>query len=328
MGAEVMRNSTPQRHLPEGVSVVVPVYNGADTLPDLITALEPVLRSVAPAFEVVLVNDCSPDESWKVITELARKYPWVRGINLMRNFGQQNTTLCGLRAARYDTIVTMDDDLQNPPDQIPILLDKLREGFDVVYGPPLHEQHGLFRDAASSITKMALANAMGADVARSVNSFRAFRTHLRDALSDYRSPHVSIDVLLTWTTTRYGVVRVRHDTRPAGRSGYNLRKLIRHALNLITGFSAAPLQLASVVGFLSMLFGLAILVFVMVRFVLVGRDVPGFTMLASTIAIFSGVQLFMLGVFGEYLARIHFRMLERPTYAVRETTDEPEENAC
>ncbi|HYO10455.1 MAG TPA: glycosyltransferase family 2 protein [Tepidisphaeraceae bacterium] len=308
-----------------GLSVVVPVYNSEATLADLAARLEPVLRAAAAAgaFELILVNDGSRDASWRVISELIARYPsWVRGVDLARNFGQHNALLCGVRAARFNTVVTIDDDLQNPPEEIPKLLARLDQGFDVVYGPPERQQHGMLRDLASSITKMVLQNAMGADTARSISAFRAFRTRLRGAFADYRSPYVNLDVLLTWGTTRFTAVAVRHEPRARGASNYTLRKLMVHALNMMTGFSTWPLRVASLLGFAFTLLGIGVFVFVVARFAVRGTPVQGFPFLASIIAIFSGAQLFALGVIGEYLARIHLRGMERPTYAVREAAGE------
>lgn len=304
--------------LSPGLSVVVPVYNSADSLPQLAARLKPVLDKLGRPYELVLVNDGSRDKSWEIINQLVRQHPWIHGICLMRNYGQHNALLCGIRAARYDTIVTMDDDLQHPPEELPSLLAKLAEGFDVAYGTPQNEQHGLFRDLASQATKLALSAAMGAETARHVSAFRAFRTQLRDAFTDYRSPFVSIDVLLTWATTRFTAIAVRHDPRPLGASNYTFRKLIRHAVNMMTGFTVLPLQVASVIGFAFTLFGFAVLGFVLVRYLVQGSSVAGFPFLASTIAIFAGAQLFALGIIGEYLARMHFRIMDRPAYTVRE----------
>ena len=300
------------------ISVVVPVYNSELILPELIKRLEPVLASLAGQYEVVLVNDGSRDQSWKVVQELSRSFPWIHGINLMRNYGQHNALLCGIRAARFDIVVTMDDDLQHPPEDLPKLLAKMEEGFDVVYGTPEKEQHGLLRDIASMITKIALQSAMGAETARVVSAWRLFRTQLRDAFADYHGPFVSIDVLLTWGTTKFGSVRVSHNPRSIGNSNYNFRKLVRHAMNMMTGFSVLPLQLASVIGFFFTLFGIGVLVYVLGRYFITGTSVAGFPFLASIIAIFSGAQLFALGIIGEYLARMHFRTMDKPTYTIRE----------
>jgi undecaprenyl-phosphate 4-deoxy-4-formamido-L-arabinose transferase len=284
----------------------------------LVERLHPVLEDTLAPYELVLVNDGSRDQSWQTVCALAEQHEWVRGINLMRNYGQHNALLCGIRAARYETIVTMDDDLQHPPEEIPHLLQKLDEGHDVVYGTPAQEQHGFLRDLASRVTKMALQSTMGAETARHVSAFRVFRTKLREAFSTYRSPFVSIDVLLTWGTTRFAAIQVQHNIRLAGASNYTVRKLITHALNMMTGFSTWPLQLASVTGFAFTLFGMAVFLYVVGRYFANGGSVAGFPFLASIIAIFSGAQLFALGIIGEYLARMHFRSMERPSYAVRE----------
>lgn len=316
-----MKFRTPDFHwrMNQTLSIIIPIYNSQETLPDLLPRIQATLEALNTAYEIILVNDGSRDRSWDVICDLATQYRAVRGINLMRNYGQHNALLCGIRAARFDMIVTMDDDLQHPPEEIPKLLDKLAEGYDVVYGTPQQEQHGLWRDFASQITKFALQNAMGADIARNISAFRAFRTQLREAFANYHGSFVSIDVLLTWGTTRFAALPVRHEPRLKGISNYTMRKLILHALNMITGFSALPLQAASVVGFALTLFGGGVFLYVIARYLLQGSVVPGFPFLAAVIAIFSGAQLFALGMIGEYLARIHFRAMERPTYAVRAT---------
>jgi glycosyltransferase involved in cell wall biosynthesis len=300
------------------ISLVVPVYNSEATLVELTDRICSVLTPLVRSFEIILVNDGSRDESWEVITELAEQNPNVRGLNLMRNYGQHNALLCGIRVAQNEIIVTMDDDLQHPPEEIPKLLEKLAEGYDVVYGAPRREQHGAWRDIASQVTKLALHSVMGAATARNVSAFRALRTQVCDAFVNYRSRFVSIDVLLTWGTTRFAAVSVRHDPRRIGASNYTFRKLAVHALNMLTGFSVLPLRLASFVGFSFTVFGLGVLIYVIGRYLIEGGSVPGFPFLASVIAIFSGAQLFALGIIGEYLARMHYRLMERPTYVIRQ----------
>lgn len=303
------------------ISSVVPVYNSEDTLDELVSRLKIALSLVASEWEIILVNDGSKDASWQEILHLGKGCTSVRGINLMRNYGQHNALLAGIRAAQYDILVTLDDDLQNPPEEIPKLIGKLEEGYDVVYGTPENEQHGLWRDLASQVTKLALQSTMGAKTARHVSAFRVFRTQLRQAFADYRSPFVSIDVLLTWGTTRFEAISVQHDPRTTGQSNYTFRKLITHALNMMTGFSTWPLQLASLIGFAFTVFGLIILALVVGRFLLEGSSVPGFSFLASIITIFAGAQLFTIGIIGEYLARMHFRTMDKPSYTVRDCID-------
>jgi len=308
--------TTPAILQAPNLSVVVPVYNSAATLADLVSRLEQVIGGLAGRFELVLVNDGSSDGGWAALQRLAQSHPALRAINLRRNYGQHNALLCGIRAARYDVVITMDDDLQNPPEEIPRLLDKLAEGYDVVYGTPNQRQHGFWRHLASRVTKWVLQGTMGAEIARQVSPFRAFRLPIRDAFASYSAPSVCIDVLLTWGTSRFAAIPVRHEARRCGVSGYSVRRLFLHALTMMTGFSALPLQLASVVGFVFTLFGFAVLVYVLGRYWIHGGSVPGFPFLASIIAIFSGAQLFALGIMGEYLARMHSRMMDRPSYAV------------
>jgi glycosyltransferase involved in cell wall biosynthesis len=306
--------------LAAGVSVVVPVYNSCTTLTELVTRLDTALQNTGRRFEAILVNDGSRDDSWAAIESLCRENPWLHGIDLMRNVGQENALLCGIRAARYDVVVTIDDDLQNPPEEIGRLLAKLEEGFDVVYGTPEHEQHGYLRDAASIVTKAVMQYIMGVRNARKVTAFKVFRTALREAFAHYRSPYVSIDILLTWGTDRFGALTVGHDPRKTGRSNFTLRRLVGHAINMITGFSVVPLRLASMTGLLFSFLGFAALVYVVGDYFVRGDPVPGFPFLAGIVAVFSGAQMLALGIIGEYLARIHLHSLGREPYGVRRST--------
>ncbi len=298
------------------ISVVVPVYNSAATLRELVGRLSAVLGGRCDAYEILLVNDGSRDGSWKEIQALAAREPVVRGIDMMRNYGQHNALLAGIREARHQIIVTIDDDLQNPPEEIPRLLEKLSEGYDVVYGWPRGLHHGFLRNVASLTTKIVLQKAMGSETARQISAYRAFRTSLREAFAGYQGTFVSIDVLLTWGTTRFTAVPVDHAARAVGESNYTIYKLLTHAANMITGFSILPLQAASMVGFCLAVLGGALFMFVIGRYLVQGTSVPGFTFLASIIAIFSGAQMLMIGILGEYLARIHSRTLNKPSYVV------------
>jgi len=308
----------------ESLSVVIPVFNSEESLPRLLVELSAVLSELVPAHEIILVNDGSSDRSEDVIRALVAQYPNVRGVELMRNYGQHNALVAGICAARHPVVVTMDDDLQHPPSEIHLLLEKLAMGFDVVYGVPAQEQHGLARDMASQVTKFVLKGAMGADTARRISAFRAFRREATAAFESHRGSYVNVDVLLTWGTTRFSSVLVRHDERRFGKSNYTLRKLVVHALNMVTGFSVLPLQIASFVGFAALGFGLLVLAYVVLRYVVQGASVPGFPFLASVVSIFAGAQLFAIGVIGEYLARIHFRLMDKPLYTVRSDSGSPD----
>jgi len=302
------------------VSIVVPCYNSDGSLALLVQRLEDVFHQEGREFEIILVEDGSQDSTWSVIQRLARSRSNIRGFKMLRNYGQHNALLCGIRNARFDVLVTMDDDLQNRPEDVPRLLAKLEEGYDVVYGIPKKQEHGLLRNLASTLTKVTLQGVMGAETARNVSAFRALRASLRPAFADYRSPLVSIDVLLTWGTRRFAMLPTNNDPRTIGKSNYTIGKLFVHAMNMMTGFSTLPLRFASFIGFALAFFGVGVLAWVLGRYFLQGSSVQGFPFLASIIAIFGGAQLCTLGIIGEYLARIHLRTMERPCYTVDQTT--------
>lgn len=314
-------SGAPRTDLPS-VSVVVPVYNSAGTLQPLVKRLDEVLPKCTSRYELILVNDGSGDGSWQRIEQLATGRDNLFGINLMRNYGQHNALLAGVRRARYPVTITIDDDLQNPPEHIPALLAALNDA-DVVYATPGTAGHGLARRLASRITKGVLQGAMGADTATKISAYRAFRTSLRDGFVDASGPTINIDVLLTWSTTRFAAIPVTFDERAEGASNYTARQLMRHALNMLTGFSTVPLRLASLIGFVFTALGGVILIYVLVRFLQTRGAVPGFAFLAAIICIFAGVQLFTIGVIGEYLARMYHRMLAKPSYVIRSTAGSP-----
>jgi undecaprenyl-phosphate 4-deoxy-4-formamido-L-arabinose transferase len=313
-----------QEHtLPPGVSVVIPVYNGEGTLPDLVTQLADVLPGCSERFEVILVNDASPDNSWEVIRRLTERYGWVQGINLTRNAGQHNATLCGVRSAHYAVTVTMDDDLQHPPSEIPKLLAKLAEGYALVYGTPQHRPHSWYRTALSRVVKHAVAAASRQPSLVSTFPFRAFRTTLRAASVEYRSPRLILDVLLGWATTEITAIPVQYASRREGISNYSAAKLVEMTVFLWTTYTTVPLRLASVIGFFFVVFGMIVLAYVGVTYWLDG-SIPGFPFLAGLISIFGGVQLFTLGMVGEYLANVFERSLNRPLYLIGDVTGQGE----
>ena len=306
------------------LSVVVPVYNSESTLDELAIRLSKVLPNLSSTYELVFVNDGSRDGSWDKICDLASQYPWIQGIKLMRNYGQHNAILCGVRAARYEVIVTMDDDLQHPPEEIPKLIEKLDEGYDVVYGSPSKLPHSLWRNLFSRFTKRALAFVMGIRSVRDIGPFRAFRSDLRRSFTTFQNPSVLLDVLLSWGTTRFATVKVIEEPRQEGQSNYNFFKLFSLAMVVLTGYSTAPLRLTSLIGFLFTIFGLLVFFYVLGVYFIAG-SVPGFPFLASIVSLFSGMQLFALGIIGEYLARVFDRSMERPAYVIGSVTNETKE---
>jgi undecaprenyl-phosphate 4-deoxy-4-formamido-L-arabinose transferase len=311
---------TPQN---DAVSVVVPVYNASRTLPELARRLCAALMPRTTAFEILLVDDGSADGSFAAIRELAGRDPRIKGIRLRRNAGQHNALLCGVRAAAHPVTVTLDDDLQHYPEDIPALLDALTPDRDVVYGVFSQPRHGFLRTLASKLTKRVLEQAMGVAAARDVGPFRAFRTELRQAFAPYRGAQPNLDVLLSYGTQAYGAVPVRHEPRAQGVSGYTFLKLLSHALNMLTGFTVLPLRFASLLGMASTVCGLGLFLYVIVRYLFAGSPVQGFPFLASVISLFSGVQLLAVGILGEYFARMYLRLMDKPAYTEAERLNLP-----
>jgi undecaprenyl-phosphate 4-deoxy-4-formamido-L-arabinose transferase len=307
---------------PRSVSVVVPVFNGVAALDELVARLVAALEPAGAPFEVWLVNDGSRDASWDRIEALAAGDARVHGLDLVRNFGQHAALLAGIRAARNARIVTLDDDLQHPPEAIPELLAELDRGADVAYGTPRGRPHSAPRRLASWAIHALLAGVLGSEVSRHSSPFRAFRTSVREAFDHYEGSFVTIDALLTWGAGRVARVPVEHAPRRHGRSNYTPVRLLRHAFHTVTNFSVRPLQFASVLGFVFTVVGFSATCYALGFYKLRGLDVPPDTFVFAVVCFFSGVQLFTLGIIGEYLARVHLRTMRRPSYVVRRSTDD------
>jgi undecaprenyl-phosphate 4-deoxy-4-formamido-L-arabinose transferase len=299
------------------ISVVVPCYRSVRTLPALAERLTEVLPSVTDDYEVILVVD-STDATWDVASSLATKYDHVQAIRMARNYGQHNALIAGIRSARGELIITMDDDLQHLPEQIPTLVAALTDDLDLVYASAITEEHGALRSFAARATKAAMSGAMDIPNARVLSPFRIFRSFLRAGFDQVQGPHVSVDVVLSWTTTRVGAIRVPMDLRTEGKSGYNLRKLAKHTINMVMGYSTKPLRLVTYLGFLIGVCGLLLAVRLIWAYYHGQTTVAGFTTIASLVAIFSSAQMIGIGVLGEYLGRVHAHGMGRPTYVIRE----------
>ena len=302
------------------LSVVVPVFNGERTLGELAERLGRVLSA---GDEVIFVEDVGWDDSWSVITDIIAAHPGWRGLQLGRNSGQHGALLAGIRAAINPVIVTMDDDLQHRPEDVPDLVAALLPNVDLVYGVSRIEEHGAGRSFASRFVKRLLKQALGVAHAEDIGAFRCFRTQLREAFATVNDPYVSVDVLLSWSTSRVTSAPIDMLKRESGSSGYTFRGLVRHTINMITGYSAAPLRIVAYLGLLLGLLGFVTLVYVLVRFFLGDTTVPGFTFLASLLSLVGGIQMIAIAVIGEYLARVHFRTMRRPSYFIRSEIGTP-----
>jgi len=300
------------------ISVVIPVYNAEPTLPDLIQRLIAVMKMSGRTFELILVNDGSSDGSWGRLKGLYDEYPnHIIAINLMRNFGQHNALMCGLRASSGELIVTMDDDLQNPPEEIPKLLEAMEErDLDLVYGVYSEKQHEDWRNLGSTLVQIFYRAVFG--LSNSLTSFRIVRRQLVESVLTYSLNYTFLDGLFAWNTNRIGTVLVDHEERSAGRSGYSLGRLVLLALNLFSNFSLIPLQLISLVGIFVAVGGFGVSGYYLFQYFANAVAVPGFVSTIIAILVLGGIQLVALGVMGEYLGRLHLNMNRKPQYVERE----------
>ena len=298
------------------LTVVIPVYRSEATLELLFQRLIPALDSLDRNYEVVLVEDGSPDNSWLVLQSLQKRFAdRVVAVQLMRNSGQHNALMCGLRHARGTVVVTMDDDLQNPPEEISRLLQEIESSdSDLVYGQYGDKKHTAFRNVGSLIT-----NSFYRSVFRTrttVTSFRAIRRPLLNAILDYNQSFVFLDGLLAWNTQRVASVLVEHHPRQIGQSTYSFGKLLTLAINLFTSFSLIPLQFISLIGVLTLLSGFAVGAY-SVLLTMAGGSISGFVLILTALFILGGVQLMAIGMIGEYTGRMHLHINGKPQYRER-----------
>ena len=303
-----------------GISLVCPVYCSAQTLRILVDEICTCLNGTH-RFEILLIDDRSPDSSWLEILEISKENSAVRGIRLGRNVGQHGALLAGIRSARFDKIVTIDDDLQNPPSEVIKLVQTLDSNGGVVYGVSTDVKQKLWRKASSVGAKQLFKKFLGFDSAVNISSFRAFETNLRDAFSGEIGPSVSIDSLLTWSTSTFHSIDVQHHPRLQGKSHYSFRKLVRFMIDTATGYSVVPLRLATTLGSIVTILGFIMFLWVTLRPLLTGVSVPGFPLLAASLAIFSGTQLLVLGILGEYIGKMHFRVMNKPSYVIVDSSE-------
>ena len=303
-----------------GVSLVCPVYCSAQTLRILVDEICTCLNGTHK-FEILLIDDRSTDSSWLEILQISKENSTVRGIRLGRNVGQHGALLAGIRSARFDKIVTIDDDLQNPPSEVIKLVQALDSNGGVVYGVSTDVKQKLWRKASSIGAKQLFKKFLGFDSAVKISSFRAFETNLRNAFSGEIGPSVSIDSLLTWSTSTFCSIDVQHHPRLQGKSHYSFRKLVRFMIDTATGYSVVPLRLATTLGSIVTILGFVMFLWVTLRPLLTGVSVPGFPLLAASLAIFSGTQLLVLGILGEYIGKMHFRVMNKPSYVIVDSSE-------
>lgn len=297
------------------VSIVVPVYGGSAALPELCRRLDEVMQSAGFDHEVILVDDRGQAEAWGVICTIAAQHPRVRGLRLGRNFGQHAATICGIAHARGEWIVTMDDDLEHPPEAVPTLLAAGDDDHPLVYGVFEKRTHAAYRNLSSQLMRRMLKRAFP-DLNEDYCSFRAIHAPLAKQLDHFGFNRPYIDGMLSWLTSSTHSVSVPHEHRQYGESTYTMRKLLSHAANIFVTFSYLPLRIATFSGA-----ALAGISFLYLLYVIYGRlsggiANPGYASLMSVVLFACGIQLLILGVVGEYVGRLMGATFRRPVYAV------------
>ncbi len=301
----------------KSISFVVPVYNGAMMVERLHDRLTAVAKKSFGKYEIIFVDDGSTDGSYSVLQKLQARDSKVCAVQLSRNFGQHNSTLAGLSCAQGEIVITLDQDLQNPPEEIPRLIQKLMDGFDVVYGLPEERAHNFFRNVTSDFSKWISRKILSTALNGNFSSFRVMQKWVADEIVKYNSSYTYIDGLISWTTTNIGGITVRND-KSDFESHYTLLRLINHGLNLLVNFSIKPLQVASMLGLLSAFVGLAGAAIVVIQKIMFGVPVQGWTSIMVVVLVIGGMQIVFLGLIGEYTGRILMNSNSSPKFIIRE----------
>lgn len=302
------------------VSIVIPVYGSEKVLPELVMRVAATLVPLyGEQYEIIFVCDNSPDKSWQVIQQLASQHPQVCGILLRMNAGQHNALMAGFARARGEVIVTMDDDLQHAPSDIPALLAELAKGHDVVYARFTARRHARWKIIGSRLNDKVAGYLLGKPKGMYLSPFRAIRGQVCQDLLRYQGPYVYVDGLLLTVTRNIGSVEVMHHERYAGDSGYSLKKSISLWLKMATSFSIVPLRLTALAGIIFASLGLLLaLLFVVQKFTL-DKMPDGWSSIMVTMLILGGFQLLALGVIGEYLGRALLTINAKPQYVIATT---------
>jgi len=304
------------------LSIVIPVYGSELVLVALLSQIEKVLdcrEGIRENYEVIFVCDCSPDNSWHVIQKLVAEHPQVRGVLLRVNAGQHNAQMAGFAQVRGEIIVTMDDDLQHSPADIPSLLDKIEQGYDVVYARFKHRNHALWKVFGSRLNNWVAGYLMQKPRDLYLSPFRAMKAAICNDILRYQGPYVYVDGLILSVTRNIALVDVDHHNRYAGESNYGLRKSVSLWLKMATSFSIVPLRLTSLLGLFFSGLGFFLAILLVVQKLTLNLMPIGWSSLIITILIIGGVQLLALGMIGEYLGRVLLTINSRPQYVIGET---------
>jgi len=302
------------------ISIVVPVFNSSEVLNELYDRVEKTFAKEGMDFQLILVDDYSADNSWAVISEIKKRNPGkVIGVRMARNFGQHNVIFCGLRYCTGDLIVTMDDDLQNLPEEIPLLIKQQQQtGADIVYGISTNYKKPIARQAASNALKTATR--IFSDAYGEGSSFRLMRKELVAKLITHTQRFVFIDEIISWYTRNADFIKVTHEKSKIGRSRYTASKLISLYYNIVIGYDGAPLKTITVIGFISSLFSFLVGLYFIYRKLFFNVRI-GYTSIIVSITFSAGLILLSIGVLGEYLRKMYNLLNAQPQFSVSEVLE-------
>lgn len=303
------------------LSVVIPVFNEEENLVELHARLATTLNRQDYSWEVIYVDDGSRDRSWEILEGLNQRDEHVRLVRFNRNYGQHMAVFAGFERVRGQVVATLDADLQNPPEDVPMLVAKLEEGYDVVGGWRQFRQDSWLRKLPSRIVNIVTSKVVGVELKDYGCMLRAYRREVVDAMSACQETSSFIPALANTYANQVLEVPVGHAQRHAGQSKYSLLKLFRLHFDLMTGFSVLPIQLVSLMGSVVALVGLAFGLFLFARRIIVGPEVEGVFTLFAILFVFVGLQILGVGLIGEYVGRIYREVRRRPRFVVRETRD-------
>lgn len=309
-------------------SIVIPVFNEEGNVEKLVERVAPIMDRVGEPFEILFVDDGSRDKTPALLRKLAASDPRVRVIRFTRNYGQEAAVEALYLNARGRYLIQMDGDLQNPPEEIPKLIAKKDEGFDVVYGIREGRQDSLFRVAASRTMQWGMRSLMEIELPEDVSTFRLMSAHIARLVAALPERRKFFSALIVWSGARIGVVKVKHAAREAGTTKYNFTKLLNHTFDLVVGFSSKPLRYIGVMGFIFALAGFVLGGWTILRKLIWGYGAMGWSSIFAAVVVLSGVQLMALSMIGEYIARIYVQAQARPLYNIAERLNFAEEQAA
>ena len=320
MSSPAVQNPTPLSSA--SVSILIPVYKNDGGLDELVKRIGTSMANSVYAgnFELILVDDCSPDNSWEVIQRLAKEHAFVQGATLSRNFGQHNAIMAGLNLVSGQYVVLMDDDLQHPPEAIPNMVQELVAGADVCYTRYANRQHAAWKIAGSRFNDLMASWLLSKPKGLYLSSFKALKRGMVDQIRSHEGPFAYLDGLILDITRRIATVEIQHGTRAYGEGNYSFKKSISLWLRMVTGTSIVPLRMVTLMGALIALLGFFGAVFIVISNYLYPAESKGWASIIVTILLVSGFQTLFIGVLGEYLGRIHLRLNNKPQYLFRYTT--------